>query len=58
MPLDSRAARQAGVLCGETDTVDVVAVGAGRRGTVEVFASDSGDLRRPSTAVDSGARIV
>ncbi len=65
VPLDSQAARQAGVLCGETNTVDVVdasvvvaAAGAERLGTVEVFTSDGGDLRRLLTALNSGARIV
>lgn len=65
VPLDSQAARRAGVLCGETDTADivdasvvVVAIEAEQKGSVEVFTSDGGDLRHLLIAVDSSARVV
>ena len=65
VPLDGRIAREAGTLCGQTGTADVVdasvavtAAKAARRGDVDVVTSDRDDIGPLLDALGAGARIV
>ena len=63
--LDGSLARAAGVLCGQTDTVDVIdasvaIVGAGlaRDGAVAILTSDPSDLHGLGSALKSEAQVI
>ncbi len=65
VPLDGQIAREAGALCGQTGTTDVVdasvavtAAQAARRDDVGVVTSDRSDIGLLLDALDAGARIV
>ena len=65
VPLDSQIARDAGVLCGQTGTADVIdasvavtASEAARRGDVGVVTSDRSDIAPLLAALGANARIV
>lgn len=65
VPLDGQTAREAGVLCGETGTGDVidasVAVASAHalsRGPVDVLTSDGSDIGPLLVALDAPANIV
>lgn len=65
VPLDGRIAREAGALCGQTETTDVIdasvavtAARAARRGDVGVVTSDRSDIGPLLDALGTGARIV
>ena len=63
--LDGSLARASGILCGQTDTADVIdatvavtAAGLARTGDVASATSDPKDLRRLCDALQSHARII
>lgn len=65
VPLDGQIAREAGTLCGQTGTADVVdasvavtAAKAARRGDVDVVTSDRDDMGPLLDALGARARIV
>ena len=65
VPMDGRVARDAGTLCGQTDTVDVIdasvvvtAARAVRSGDVGVVTSDRHDIGVLLAALGTGIRIV
>ncbi|MYH43173.1 MAG: type II toxin-antitoxin system VapC family toxin [Acidimicrobiaceae bacterium] len=65
VPLDGQIAREAGALCGQTGTVDVIdasvavtAAEAARRGDVGVVTSDRSDIGPLLAELGASARIV
>ena len=63
--LDGSHARAAGLLCGQTSTIDVIdasvaitAAGLARSADVAILTSDPNDLRQLGTALKSEARII
>lgn len=63
--LDGATARAAGLLCGRSDTTDIVdasvaiaAAGLARRGTVSVLTSDSGDIHHLVTTLQIKVNVV
>ena len=65
VPLDGQIAREAGTLCGQTGTTDVVdasvavtAARAARQADVGVVTSDPGDIAPLLDALGASARIV
>ena len=65
VPLDGQIAREAGALCGQTGTDDVIdasvavtAARASRQQDVRIVTSDRGDITPLLAALGVGARIV
>ena len=65
VPLDGQIAREAGALCGQTGTDDVIdasvavtAARASRQQDVRIVTSDRGDIAPLLAALGVGARIV